>query len=85
MREPLMCERVRLTGQLINPRFEVSNRPMLGNTIGKSAAATPYHDASVAAYCSTEAVGIHRPLLSVSLGPFSWRTGKTEPFGPGTP
>jgi hypothetical protein len=62
---------LRLSGQLINPKFEASNRPMLGKTIGRSAAATPYHDASVAAYCSTEAVGIHRPLLSVSLGPLS--------------
>ena len=48
-----------------------------------SAGATPYHEASVAAYCSTEAVGIQRPRLSVSLGPLSCSTGNTVPFGPG--
>ena len=41
---------------------------MFGNTTGMSAGPTPYHDASVAAYCSTDAVGIQRPRLSVSLG-----------------
>src|SRR5215210_6221106 len=55
--------------QLRKPRFEVVKRPMLGNTSGMSAALTPYQEARVAAYCSTEAVGIQRPRLSVSLGP----------------
>ena len=60
----------------MNPRFDVWNLPMFGNTMGMSAALTPYHDASVAAYCSTDAVGIQRPRLSVSLGPLSCSTGK---------
>ena len=47
-----------------------------------SAGDTPYQEASVAAYCSTDAVGIQRPRLSVSLGPLSCRTGNTVPFGP---
>ena len=58
---------------------------MFGKTSGRSAALTPYHDASVAAYCSTDAVGIQRPRLSVSFGPLSCSTGNTVPFGPGTP
>ena len=66
----------------MNPRSDVVKRPMFGNTIGRSAAATPYHDASVAAYCSTDAVGIQRPRLSVSLGPPSCSTGKTDAVRP---
>jgi hypothetical protein len=31
---------------------------MFGNTIGRSAADTPYHDASVAVYCSTEGCSV---------------------------
>jgi len=55
----------------MNPRSLTGKRPMFGNTTGMSAGPTPYHDDSVAAYCSTEAVGIQRPRLSVSLGPFN--------------
>ena len=69
----------------MNPRVGVLNRPMLGKTIGRSDALTPYQDASVAAYCSTDAVGIQRPRLSVSDGPPSCSSGKRRPFGPGTP
>jgi len=39
----------------MQPRFDVWNLPMSGKTIGMSAPLTPYHDASVAAYCSTDA------------------------------
>ena len=50
-----------------------ANRPINGNTADKSTGASPYHVASVAAYCSTEVVGIQRPRgfdpLSVSFGP----------------
>src|SRR5450755_1273816 len=37
--------------------------------VGRSAAATPNQEASVAAYWSTDVVGIQRPLLPVSSGP----------------
>src|ERR1700682_881583 len=42
----------------------------------RSDPATPNHDASVAAYWSTEVDGIHLPLFPVSCGPPSARVGK---------
>src|SRR5687768_7637508 len=55
------------------PRSEVEKRLIRGNTADKSAVDKPYHVARVAAYCSTEVVGIQRPRgfdpPSVSSGP----------------
>jgi hypothetical protein len=39
----------------MKPRVDVWNLPMFGKTIGMSAALTPYNDAIVSAYCSTDA------------------------------
>ena len=36
--------------------------PILGNTVARSVLDSPYHSASVAAYSSTDEVGIHLPL-----------------------
>ena len=44
--------------QIKNPRLLVAKFPISGKTVGMSVALTPYHEASVAAYWSTEAVGI---------------------------
>ena len=68
---------------VMKPRSDVANLPMFGNTSGTSDLATPYHEARVAAYCSTDAVGIQRPRLSVSLGPLSCSTGNTVPLDEG--
>src|SRR6185503_9806610 len=66
-------------GHTKNPRFEVAKRPIRGNTAGKSALDKPYQFARVAAYCSTEVVGIQRPRgfdpPSVSSGPPSRSVG----------
>jgi hypothetical protein len=43
--------------------------------VGRSVAATPNHDARVAAYWSTEVDGIRRPLFPVSSGLPSARVG----------
>jgi hypothetical protein len=48
---------------------------MFGNTVARSALATPNQRASVAPYWSTAVVGIQRPRTSASLGPPSARVG----------
>ena len=45
----------------MKPRFGVENLSISGNTAARSALDKPYHNASVAAYCSTDVVGIQRP------------------------
>ena len=40
---------------------------IFGNTVGKSASGKPYQRESVAAYCSTDVVGIQRPRAPVPL------------------
>src|SRR6185436_17667448 len=51
----------------------LAKRPIKGKTAVRSVEDKPYHVASVAAYCSTEVVGIQRPRglepPSVSSGP----------------
>src|SRR5437588_9172245 len=51
------------------PRFNGEKLPSRGKTAGKSLAERPYQLARVAAYWSTEVVGIQRPRVSVSFGP----------------
>src|SRR5436305_3838381 len=58
----------------INPKSGVPNRPRFGSTTGRSLCATPNHRARVAAYSSTEVVGIQRPSPA-SLGPLRARVG----------
>src|SRR5262249_61763546 len=62
-----------------NPRFGVAKRSINGNTAKRSAGDKPYQVASVAAYCSTDVVGIQRPRgfdpPSVSSGPPSANVG----------
>jgi hypothetical protein len=72
---PSRSERARRTTHIRKPRFGVVNRDNRGNTTGKSPEASPYQVASVAAYCSTDDVGIQRPRVSVSLGPPSCSVG----------
>ncbi len=59
--------------------FAVGKRPISGKTAGRSPGESPYQEASVAAYCSTEVVGIQRPRglepPSVSSGPPSASVG----------
>ena len=68
----------------MKPRFGVAKFLRLGNTYGVSAALSPNHEASVAAYCSTEVVGIHRPRAlepaSASSGPLGTSDGNGVPF-----
>ena len=52
--------------QAINPKFGLGNLPMFGTTVNKSEFVTPNQDASVAAYSSTEVVGINRPCPASS-------------------
>ena len=53
----------------MNPRSAVSKWPMFGKTVATSLAGSPYHGASVAAYWSTEVVGMNRPWFPESSGP----------------
>jgi hypothetical protein len=72
---PSRSERARQTNHIRKPRFGTVNRDNSGNTTGKSPVGSPYQVASVAAYCSTDDVGIQRPRVSVSLGPPSCSVG----------
>ena len=72
---PSRSERAREANHIRKPRLGTVNRDNSGNTTGKSPVGSPYQVASVAAYCSTEDVGIQRPRVSVSLGPPSCSVG----------
>ena len=51
------------------PRLLLLKLPMDGSTVGRSAALTPNHCASVAAYCELAVEGTQRPLEPESSGP----------------
>ena len=53
--------------QLRNPRFEEEKLAILGKMLGRLAALTPNHCASVAPYCEIAVVGIKVPLVFASL------------------
>jgi hypothetical protein len=72
---PSRSEHARRTNHIRKPRFGSVNRDSSGNTTDKSPVGSPYQVASVAAYCSTDDVGIQRPRVSVSLGPPSCSVG----------
>ena len=59
----------------MKPRFGFAKWPRLGKTVGMSVLVRPNHFASVALYSSTLVLGIHVPLVSVSLGPPRVRIG----------
>src|SRR5450432_1439933 len=73
-----------LARYVMNPRLVFGNAPMFGNTYGRSDSAMPNQRASVAPYCSSDVVGIQRPSLPRSSGPFSACVGtvpkKSPPF-----
>src|SRR5687767_1754008 len=95
-KQPLFCSGARwakarsapelflLSDQGRNPRFVLVKFPRFGNTAVMSASPSPNQRARVAAYCSTEVVGIQRPRaltpLSASSGPPSACCGKGVPF-----
>ena len=56
-----------LLDQPINARFEVEKLAILGKMLGRLAALTPNHCASVAPYCAMAVVGIKVPLVFASL------------------
>ena len=60
--------------QLMKPRSRAAKLTIFGRISGMSVALTPIQEASVAAYCSTEVVGISRPLPA-SAGPFEASSG----------
>src|SRR4029453_4437372 len=60
--------------QLMKPRSRAAKLTTFGRISGISAALTPIQEARVAAYCSTEVVGISRPLPA-SVGPFDASSG----------
>jgi hypothetical protein len=70
----------------IKPRSEDAKFAIFGNTEGSSAGGSPNQRARVAAYCSTEVVGIHLPRapepLFVSSGPLvpMTKVGNGVPF-----
>ena len=52
-----------------NPRFCWLKFPKFGNIVARLPCDTPNQLASVAAYCVTDVVGIHRPSFPLSSGP----------------
>ena len=73
----------------MKPRFVFGKFGIFGNTADRLASGNPYQRASVAAYCSTEVVGIHLPRapvpLSASSGPFIVSVGNGVPLDVLTP
>ena len=53
----------------IKPRFVLGKLPSNGKMVDILAAGTPNHVASVAAACTDDVVGIHRPFSPESSGP----------------
>jgi hypothetical protein len=67
--------RMTYSGNYTKPRFVVLKLPMAGSTVGNSAAVTPNHCASVAAYCELAVLGTQRPFEPESSGPPSASVG----------